>query len=112
MLRKARLHLVLNFGFAAKENDTGTHKAKTIRRTTDQRPSEQVISGRQTRMKGQRNSKAALKLLIVLNNTQFFNLRYFHDMLQILKTLTLHYSYSPANRSLELFFILYPNPQH
>lgn len=36
VLRKAALHLVLAFGFAAKENDTGTHMAKTIRRTTDQ----------------------------------------------------------------------------
>lgn len=46
--------------FAAKENNSGTPMAKTIRKTTEQWPSGQILSERQ-RMKGQRNSKAALR---------------------------------------------------
>lgn len=57
-LRKAALHLLLGFSFAAKEKNSGI--PNTIRRTTGQWPSEQAMSGRQTGMKGQRNSKAAL----------------------------------------------------
>lgn len=36
VLRKAALHLLLGFGFPAKDNNSGTPVAKTIRKTTEQ----------------------------------------------------------------------------
>lgn len=47
------------FWFCSQGEQLRNSMAKAIRRTTEQWPSEQVISERQ-RMKGQRNSKAAL----------------------------------------------------
>lgn len=76
VLRKAALHLVLGFGFAAKENNSGTHTAKTIKNHTEKWPSEQVISGRQTRMKGQRLNERAKHLSEVIDIMYWYIIQY------------------------------------
>lgn len=59
------------------------HRAVTIRTSHEWR------TDKNERTKEYQSS--SLKLLIVLNNTPSFSLRYFYEKLQILKTLTLHY---------------------
>lgn len=89
------------FWFCSKEDGSGTHMVKTTRITTKASDHQKNSSVEDSRDERTRWQSSSLTVLIVLKNRQFRTPSSFGERLQILKTLTVCYPYSPAERSLE-----------